>query len=494
MTGQDQTDSDHSAHDDRAYLYESVARHLADAIRRGTFAVGERMPSLRQIARQHKISVSTATQVYHLLEDMGWVTTHPRSGYYVRKKTVEPDSEPAISQPPDEPSRPINMQLGLRHYQTLLQPGLLSLGVVADPVPDLIPWKTLGRAYAGVARRAMNLTSAYGYPYGHVDLRVQIARRMTDAGCYLTPDDLIVTTGCQDSLNLALRAVAQAGDTIAIESPTYIGIPHLLDVLGLKALEIPTHPRSGVDIDALTQALARHPVKACLFMPSCQNPLGASMPESNKRQLVELLARAGIPLIEDDAFGDLTFERPRPKAAKAFDRDGNVLYCSSFAKVLGPGQRIGWMAPGRYWNSVAYLQSIFHSLASPVWQQLGMAEFLAGRSYARTVDHAIRVYKKRLMAMRHWVREYFPEGTRVTNPRGGFTLWVELPETVDVTELNRRALEQGIGFSPGMLFSPTWGYTHHIRLCCGGSTDWHRIEPAMATLGRLATAIMRAER
>jgi DNA-binding transcriptional MocR family regulator len=98
------------------------------------------------------------------------------------------------------------------------------------------------------------------------------------------------------------------------------------------------------------------------------------------------------------------------------------------------------------------------------------------------------------MAMRHWVREYFPEGTRVTNPRGGFTLWVELPETVDVTELNRRALEQGIGFSPGMLFSPTWGYTHHIRLCCGGSTDWNRIEPAMATLGRLASAIMRAER
>ncbi len=470
---------------DRIYLYKSIAEKLADAISRGTFADGERMPSLRQLAGHYAISIATATQVYHALEDMGLLTTRLRSGYFVRKRIVEP----MISKPPDEPRLLNSKDLLRRVRQTLSQPNLLSLGVTADPSPDLIPSKAIGRALASVARHAANLAATYGHPFGHVDLRVQIARRMSDAGCYLAPDDLILTTGCQNALSLALRAIAQVGDTIAIESPTYIGVPALLATLGLKALEIPTRPGDGIDIDALQQALARHPVKACLLMPCCHNPLGASMPEVAKRHLVELLARAEIPLIEDDALGDLTFQRPRPKAAKAFDEEGNVLYCSSFSKTLGPGQRIGWIAPGRYRESVAYLNSVFHSLSCPVWQQLGMAKFLAAGSYTRSVNGATLAYQKRVNAMRNWVQEYFPQGTRATQPRGGFILWVELPDSVDVTVLERRALEHGISFTPGILFSPNWSYTHHIRLSCGGSVAWEKVEPAMAMLGKLACGI-----
>ena len=470
---------------DHVYLYEAIAEKLAGAISRGTFAADERMPSLRELAKQYDVSIATATQVYHALEDLGYLTTRPRSGYFVRKRIVEP----AVSSPPAEPAFLKSKDILLRVKRTLMQPGLLSLGVTADPAPELIPAKAIGRALAGVARRSANLAAVYGHPYGHLDLRVQIARRMSDAGCYLTPDDLIVTTGCQNALSLALRAVAQPGDIIAIESPTYIGISHLLATLGLKALEIPTHPGVGVDLDALQQALTRHPVKACLLMPCCQNPLGASMPEDATRRLVELLAQAKVPLIEDDAMGDLTFERPRPKAAKAFDVDGNVLYCSSFSKTLGPGQRIGWIAPGRYRDSIAYLQSVFHSLSSPVWQQVGIAEFLAVGNYARSLHQAAQAYRKRVNAMRGWVQEYFPQGTRATQPRGGFILWVELPRSVDVEVLERRALEHAIGFAPGLLFSPTGGYTHHIRLSCGGAVEWEKVEPAMALLGGLANEI-----
>lgn len=475
---------------DPIYLYESIAEKLAEAILRGTFAVEERMPSLRELARQYDVCIATATQVYHALEDRGLVTTRPRSGYFVRARIVEP----AVSKPPDKPTLLERKDILTRVQRALLQPGLLSLGMTADPAPDLIPSKAIGRSLASVARCAANLAAIYGHPYGHLDLRVQIARRMSDAGCYLAPDDLIVTTGCQNSLSLALRVIAQPGDTIAIESPTYIGVPHLLAALGLKALEIPTHPGAGIDIDALQQALARHPVKGCLLMPSCQNPLGASMPEASKRRLVELLAQAHVPLIEDDALGDLSYERPRPKAAKAFDQEGNVLYCSSFSKTLGPGQRIGWIAPGRYRDSVAYLQSVFHSLSSPVWQQVGIAKFLAAGSYTRNVHQAALAYRKRVNTMRDWVQKYFPPGTRATQPRGGFILWVELPESVDVTVLESRAFEQGITFSPGFLFSAAYSYTHHIRLSCGGSVDWDKVEAAVAIVGKLAGEIGREGR
>jgi DNA-binding transcriptional MocR family regulator len=471
------------------FLYQAVAQHLANAIRRGTFAAGERMPSLRQLAERHHISLATAVQVYRVLVEKKLIESRSRSGYYVRKQNVEQDLEPLPSQPVDVPERPVNIQIGFRFHDMISKPGLVSIGVTADPAPDLVPSKVIARFLGSVTRRNPTLGAIYSHALGNDDLRSQIASCMTDAGCYLSPDDIIVTSSCQESLGLALRAVARAGDTIAIESPTYIGIPHLLAFLDMKALEIPTHPRTGIDIDALQQALTRHPVKACIFMPACHNPLGASMPEKNKRRLVDLLAKEGIPLIEDDAMGGLTFEQPRPKAAKAYDRDGNVLYCGSFSKILGPGQRIGWIAPGRYKDPVIYSKTVLTSLSSPVWQHLAIANYLAGGSYARTVSRAVRAYKKRVMLMREWVLGYFPAGTRVTRPQGGFILWVELPESIDVQVLLKSALAKGMAFSPGLFFSPSGGYTHHIRLSAGGSIAWDRMESTLAALGKLANNV-----
>jgi len=471
---------------DHHYLYEAVAQQLTDAIRQNTFAVGERMPSLRQLADRHRISMATALQAYRLLEDRGLLVARPRSGYYVREAVAECETGPPISRPPDQPNLPINMQYGLQFQEMMTQRGLLSLGVTADPAPELVPAKALGRILAGVARRAADMPASYGYPMGHDGLRVQIARRMADAGCYCKPSEIVVTNGCQASLGLCLRVLAKPGDTVAIESPTFVANPHLLAVLGLKALEIPTHPQTGIDVDALEQAIQRHAVAACLLAPTCQNPLGASMPEANKRRVVDMLAGAGIPLIEDDALGDLSFERPRPKAAKAFDQDDNVLYCSSLSKVLGPGQRVGWIATGRHHDAIAYLRGVLDSVAWPTWQHHALAQFLAGGGYARAAGAATRVYAKRVSAMRRKVLEHFPDGTLVTNPSGGFNLWVELPDTIDVNELLRRALEHNVGFAPGMLFSPTWSYTHHLRLSCGGSRTWDRTEHAIALLGGLA--------
>lgn len=447
------------------------------------------MPSLRQVCTRYGVSMATAHEVYRLLEEQGVVTSRARSGYYVREGPPVPDSEPAPTQPPEGPSLTTSARLALGMLASHRRPRLINLGMTATPNSAVLPSRSLAATFAGAARGSPSAITDYGEPAGYLSLRSRIARRMVDAGCCCSPEDIILTNGCQEALVFALRALAKPGDAIAIESPTYFGLVQIVDALGMQALELPTHPREGVNLDALESDLKRYPFKACLLMPSCQNPLGASMPDENKRRLLALLDEAGIPLIEDDAMGDLSFATPRPKAAKAFDTNGNVLYCSSFAKTLGPGLRIGWIASAPYRDTLIYLKAQTNAGVG-AWPQLGMAQFLARGGYARVVRKAVRSYRQRVNQVRQWILHYFPLPTRVTNPSGGFVLWVELPETVDGVELAKSAQEHGIGVAPGVLFSPRWDYRHHIRISVAQIEELKDAERHIQTLGRLAVTQM----
>jgi len=469
-----------------SFRYETIARELSDAIRQGTYQPGSRMPSVRQICRQYEVSLGTALQAFRVLENAGLLSARPKSGFYVQSQTfTETDGEPVPSRPPPEPTPVTGGRLTFSVLSTFRDPKLLRLGTTATPSEDLLPLKALGRILSGVARRDYAATATYGDPAGHLGLRAQIARRIAEAGCYCSPDEIVITNGCQESVVLSLGAVAQAGDTIAIESPTFYGILHAIESLGMRALEVPTHPREGVDLDALETLIQQQVIKACVLMPSCQNPLGASMSTQNKRRLMALLAEANIPLIEDDALGELTFTRPRPKAAKAFDETGNSLYCGSFSKTLGPGYRLGWIVPGRHWEPVVYLKAVTN-VHAPILSQVTLAEFLGGGGYTRCVNRAVRQYQQRAGVMRQWIRDFFPIGTRVTNPESGFLLWVELPSDINGVELYRRSLTKGIGIAPGIIFSPTDSYVHHIRLSCAGIADAVEAQQAVQIVGRIA--------
>lgn len=463
-------------------LYETVAGDISALIDSGTLLPGDRVPSVRRLSLQKGVSISTVLEAYRLLENRGVIEARPQSGYYVRSR-ARSVAEPAVTNPPKVPS-PVGVHdLVSRVLAAGRDPRIVQLGA-AFPGRELMPVAKLQRMLATTARRRPESLTTYALPPGHVELRRQVARRTHDWGCNLTADDLIVTNGCMEALNLCLRAVAKPGAIVALESPTYFGLLQIIESLGMKALEIPTHPRDGISLEALALACERENVSACLVMSNVSNPLGTVMPDVAKKRLVQFLAERGIPLIEDLVYGDLYFGHGAPRAAKSYDRQGMVMLCSSFSKTLAPGFRLGWVAPGRYRAQVERLKFI-SSGGAPELLQLTVAAFLENGGYDHQLRSLRRAFAGRIERTKHAVSEHFPERARATSPAGGFVLWVELPPGVDSLALYESTMREGISIAPGPMFSASDRYRNCIRLNCGYA--WTPvIERALARVGELA--------
>jgi DNA-binding transcriptional MocR family regulator len=470
------------------FLYERIAGKISDLIEKGTLRPGEKVPSVRRMSNQEQVSISTILQAYFLLEDRGLIEARPQSGFYVRLKPRALPPEPATSHPPALASRVNISELIANIHDAVLDPEMVPLGG-AVPGEEMLPVRKLNRILASLSRNADITTHLYAPVQGTPELRHQIARRSIDQGCSLTGDDIVTTFGCTEAVNLCLRAVASQGDTIAVESPTYYGFLQIIESLKMKALEIPTSPKSGICLDALEAALRKHPVKACLVTPNFHNPLGALMPDHKKKNLVELLSRKNVPLIEDDIYGELHFDGERPKVCKAFDRNDNVLLCASYSKSISPSLRVGWTAPGKYLQQVKQLK-LTNTLSPVTLSQLAVAEILKSGGYDHHLRRIRRAYSSLVQIFAQAIGQYFPEGTKVTRPEGGYVLWVELPSSVDSMELYRKAREQKISIAPGSMFSAKQHYRNCIRLNC--SHLWSdRLNDAIFTLGRLTSELMR---
>lgn len=334
--------------------------------------------------------------------------------------------------------------------------------------------------------RPESITSAL--TAGDEGLRQALRRRYALHGVPLAEHELVITNGAMEALNLCLQAVTSPGDVVVVESPTFYATLQALERLKLRAVEVATDPREGVDLGALADLLRRQPVKACWFMPNFQNPLGALMPVARKQALVALLAQHGVPLIEDDVYGELYADLRRPPPAKAFDAQGLVLHCSSFSKCLAPGYRVGWAAAGRFARTVQRLK-MMSSLATAVPPQLAIAEYLAQGGFDRHLRQLRAVLDQEQQRVRRLVERHFPAGTRVTRPAGGYFLWLELPPSVDALVLHQQALLLGISTAPGVLFSADRRFVHHLRINAGHPGD-ERIDPALRRVGELACNAM----
>jgi DNA-binding transcriptional MocR family regulator len=257
----------------------------------------------------------------------------------------------------------------------------------------------------------------------------------------------------------------------------------------MRALEIPTHPRTGMNLEVLDRSIKKHRVKACIATTNCHNPLGYVLGEDRKKALVELLAKHEVPLIEDDLFGDLTYDLRRPKVAKAFDRAGLVLLCSSFSKVLAPGFRIGWVEAGRFRDALERLKFL-STIATSSLPQLVLGRFLESGGYERYLRRLRLTFSEQVQAVSQAIAKYFPAGTRLTRPEGGYLLWVELPKAVNALKLFHQALAENITILPGSIFSASGQFQSHIRISCGypWSDD---IDRALLTLGRLSEKLLR---
>lgn len=467
------------------FLYEKLAGELEKLIASGTYRPGDRLPSVRQLSQQKRLSVSTVLQAYMLLEGRGLIEARPQSGFYVRSPALELFLEPEISSPEPDPAQVNLRELAMMILRDTENRALVQLGT-ALPNPDLLPTRKLNQIVRALSRERGEESNWYYFPPGYEPLRVQIAQRALAAGVSLGPGDVVITSGCMEAVELCLRAVCQAGDIVAIESPTYFGILQSIESLGLKALEIPTHPRDGISLGALQFAIDHNPVKAALVISNFNNPLGSCMPEENKRELVRMLGEREIPLIENNISGEIYFSEARPIAAKAFDRKGLVLLCSSFSKDICPGYRVGWTAPGRFRSKVEWLKFVSSGTAASL-SQMAVAEFIASGGYDHHLRRLRREYAFSVEQMSQAVMRHFPEGTRVTRPAGGFVLWVQLPEggdrQTDSLALYKQALKAGITLAPGYLFSASEQYRNFIRL---NAATWNReVERAIIRLGEM---------
>jgi DNA-binding transcriptional MocR family regulator len=461
------------------FLYRRLAAALRSQIDRGVLRVGDRLPSVRTVRRLHNVSAATAAGAYIVLEREGYVEARERSGFYVaRPATTE---IPATLEPSYMPGRVdvgelISAVLGSAD-ERLIPLGLSSLG------PELLPTAQLNRAVRRAMAREPLHSASYGDVRGVPDLRRQLARLLIHSGVTCSMEDLIVTAGGLEALNLALRTVTTPGDIIAVESPTYFGVLQAIEALGLRAVEVPSHPRSGVDLALLERAIRRHRAKAAIVMTTCHNPLGCVMTDSAKQELVTLVTRMGVALIEDDVYGELAHGDTRPRPAKAFDRRGHVMLCSSVSKSLAPGLRVGWIVPGKYQRRTELVKSVTSRITSAL-PQLGLAGLLETGFYPRYIRRLRQQVAGQVARYAAAVEHVFPDGTRMTRPAGGTVLWVQLPGRADGTTLYHRALQKGISITPGEIFSLGRRHRHFIRISC--AHPWSaRIERGITELARL---------
>lgn len=462
-------------------LYEHLAEELGALIASRVFAPGDRLPSIRHLSQQKRLSISTVMQALRLLEDRGLVEARPQAGFYVRHRARNLVGISEVQRVKEPTSVGINNLLMevLRANKTS---GAMQLAL-SWPPDELLPVRRLQQVMGAITRRRPELLTQEGcFDTNETNFVRQVVRRAVDWG-RIDPHEIIATNSCTEAMSLGLRAVAKPGDTIAIESPTYFVLLQLIESLGMKALEIPTDPKTGLSIDALELAIREGLVQACLLVPNANNPLGCIMPEENKKRLAGLLSQYDIPLVEDDVYGELCFSAERPWPVKAYDTSGHVLLCSSFSKAVSPSARVGYIVAGRYTDQVAYLKNVSSGGTSHFIQAV-LADFIGSSSYDNQIRKIRRAMAQRIARMSDAVSRYFPAECSVSSPQGGFMLWVQMPEEVDALALHRRAIEQKIAFMPGPLFSASGKFTNCLRLNCGNV--WSvEVENAVQRLGAL---------
>lgn len=465
--------------------YQDLAATTEKLIAAGLLRPGDRLPSIRQACRTHGISPITVSSAYQLLESRGLVEARPKAGYFVRARFGQNLPEPAMTQPGGDSTGLEVSDFIFRILDSSKDSAVLPLGS-GFPLPALFPLAKLGRSLATAARHLTPQDTLSDLPPGNAELRRLLALRYLAHGANVAPQEIVITAGAMEGLNLCLQAVTRPGDLIAVESPTFYAGLQAAERLGLKVVEIPTHPRDGLSLEALAEVLARHPVKACLGMLNFSNPSGSLLPDARKKALIALLRRHQVPLIEDDVYAELYFGAQAPLCSKALDDDGLVMHVSSFAKCLAPGYRIGWVAAGRYVEQIRR-QKLTSSLATSVPIQIGLANYLKQGGYDKHLRQLRQTLAAQAAAMLASVERNFPPGTRVTRPQGGYFLWLELPAGVDALAVHQQALAHGISTAPGPIFSAKREYGNFLRLNFGHPDD-ARQEAAIALLGRLAGA------
>ncbi|HEU5166284.1 MAG TPA: PLP-dependent aminotransferase family protein [Chitinophagaceae bacterium] len=469
------------------HLYLQVADGVEKMITDDILKIGDKLPSVRLLSEEYGISMGTAFQAYYHLEGKGLIESRPKSGYYVRFNFRRFPDLPKVIQP-----EPISSEVTVKEtiasiYGDVASPIKMNFAI-AVPDASLLPTAKINKSVIHALRKSKDHCIGYENTQGNIDLRKQIVKLAFNWGGKFKVDDIIVTSGCLEAINLCLRAVTQNGDTVAVESPNYFGIYQSLENMGLKVVEISSNPSTGLDIDCLEKSIDKFNIKACIVTPNFNNPSGSCMPEENKKRLVEVITKHNIALIEDDIYGELYFGKSRPRTCKYYDTKGLVMHCASLSKSLAPGYRIGWTIPGKFTEDVKQIKRI-SDISSPSLTQAAMAHFLGNGRYEYHLKNLRKALYTQYLKYTQAIIQYFPEGTKLSRPQGGFVLWVELPEKVNASKLRLEAMKHHISVVPGKIFSVRCNYNNFIRISFG--KPWNEdMDYGLMMLGKMVKKMM----
>ena len=473
---------------DKEFLYAQIAGRIEQQIRQNLLKAGDKLPSVRALSEEQHISISTAYKAYVELENTGMIEARPKSGYYVKFSPASRSKTPTIQLPLKQIEESDVSQMIALVYQQISGEGVIGLSRAAPPT-HLIPVAKLNKSMMEALRSSASGNTNYESLQGNISLRKQLAKNAFNWGGNVSEEDIVTTQGCMEALVFSLRAITNPGDVVAIESPAYFGIFNLMLSLNLKVLEIPVDPETGVNIEYLEEAIDKHPVKACLFVPNFSNPTGSCMPDHRKQRLVKLLTAKKIPMIEDDIYGEIYFGKSRPHNCKSYDKEGWVILCSSVSKSIAPGYRVGWCLPGRFKEQVLNIK-MMHTITSATPTQAAIAHFFETGRYDLHMRNLRKALYTQCLRYMQGVTQYFPEGTNISHPQGGYALWIELDKKVNAFEIYQAAIQQQISIAPGQIFSTDGRFSNFIRISYGGVYD-EVIDQSLRVLGKIISAVLK---
>lgn len=464
------------------HLYMQVAEGLEKMIMDEILRIGDKLPSVRVLSEEYGISMGTAFQAYYQLEAKGLVESRPKSGYYVRFNNKRFPELPGTTKP-DILSHDVSVKEMIKTiYTDIVASDVLNFAL-AVPDSTLLPAAKLNKSVVYALRNTRDHCVNYEDVQGNAALRQQITRLAFNWGGKVNPEEVIITSGCLEAVIMCLKAVTVYGDTVAVECPTYFGINQAIESLGLKVMEIASDPVTGIDLGYLQKLIKKSSIKACVFVPTFNNPFGSCMPDENKKKLVEIVTSNNIPLIEDDIYGELYFGKNRPRTCKYYDTKGLVMYCSSISKSLAPGYRIGWAIPGKFTEQVKQMKRI-QNISCPTLTQAAIAHFLKHGRYEYHLKNLRKALHTQSLRYVQAIIKYFPPDTKVSRPQGGFILWLELNKKISAFKLRSIAMEHKISIVPGKIFSSGTNYTNCIRLSFG--KPWSKeVDEGLMILGKL---------
>jgi DNA-binding transcriptional MocR family regulator len=442
---------------DDAPLYLQLKEQLVALIVSGGLSPGSRLPPTRDLARQLKVSRITVVNAYADLAAEGLISSHVGRGTFV---TALPEpAAPAVT-PPDAPDIWPPWWPGRLSAHTMLrqmmhmthQPEVISFADGA-PATEFLPVAPFREAINAVLRRDGADALQYDVAEGYAPLRAAIAHYLQEQGAKTTARQVLISSGCQQGLDLVVQVLAQPGDSILVESPTYLGALDLFEARHLRVVGVPVD-EEGLRVELLESYTLKHRPKLLYIAPTFQNPTGATMPLPRRRALLEIADKYGVTVLEDGVYNSLRYEGEQLPSLTALDEREIVVHVSSFSKILLPGIRVGYLVAAEplYERLVAAKQTM--DIYTGSLDQRALHAYLAAGQLPEHVEGVRRAYRERRDTMLESARRYLPSEARWTKPQGGIYLWLKAPPDLSITQLYLLAVQHGTAFAIGSVFFP----------------------------------------